>query len=151
MLEYMITPFYRYAEFKGRSRRLEFWAFALFNSIVTAVLASLAFSTGFSYHALIQSARFTGSLGSATMALFAILGLYGLGIVIPTLAVNVRRLHDRGMSGWWLPGFVLIGLLPFVGWIGSIVYLVLMFLPGTAGVNRYGENPKNPASSEIFA
>lgn len=151
MLEYMIMPYYRYVEFKGRSRRLEFWGFALLNSIVMAILAGLAFSTGLSHRALIQSAPFTGNLGGATTALFAILGMYGLATLIPGIAVNVRRLHDRDMSGWWLPGFMLLGLLPFVGWISSIAYVVLMFLPGTSGANRFGDDPKDPDGAAIFA
>lgn len=151
MLEYMLLPFYRYVDFRGRSRRMEFWAFALLNFIVMTVLVSLAFSTGFSYRALIRSGNFGAGLGVATISFFAILGIYGLAILIPSLAVTVRRLHDRDMSGWWYPGFVLLSVLPFIGWITSIAYLVIMFLPGTAGVNRYGEDPKDPSGSEIFA
>lgn len=151
MLEHMIMPFYRYAEFKGRSRRREFWAFSLLNVIVMAILASLALSTGLSFRVLLQSGQFTGDLGGATTALFAILIMYGLGTLIPGIAVSVRRLHDRDMSGWWLLGFMLVGLLPFIGWISNMVYVIILSLPGTSGVNRYGEDPRTPAGSEIFA
>jgi len=82
MLEHMITPFYRYADFTGRSRRLEFWSFALLNLIVTAVLVSLALSTGLSYRAILQRAEFGGGLGVATIAFFAILGMYSLAVLI---------------------------------------------------------------------
>ena len=150
MLEYMIMPFYRYADFAGRSRPMEFWAFAFLNVFVTAVLASLAFSTGLSHRALIQRAEFGGTLGIATIALFAILGMYSLAALIPSIAVNVRRLHDRGMSGWWCLGFVVLGIVPVFGWMTSIAYLVMMSLPGTQGPNRFGEDPKDAAGAEMF-
>ncbi|MEJ2409657.1 MAG: DUF805 domain-containing protein [Novosphingobium sp.] len=150
MLEHMILPFYRYADFRGRSRRMEFWSFALLNGVVMTVLVSLAVSTGFSQRALIQRAEFGGSLGIAAIAFFAILAMYGLATLVPSVAVNVRRLHDRNMSGWWCLGFVLLGVIPVFGWITSICYLVIMFLPGTEGPNLYGEDPKDPANSQIF-
>ena len=150
MLEYMILPFYRYAEFSGRSRRMEFWSFAFLNFIMMGILVGLAVSTGFSFRALIQSAQFSGDLGAATIAFFAILGMYGVATLVPSMAVHVRRLHDRDMSGWWCLGFVLLGLLPFIGWISNIVYLAIMFLPGSSGPNRYGEDPREPAGSQIF-
>lgn len=147
----MILPFFRYADFGGRSRRLEFWSFALMNFLVMAVLVGLAFSTGFSNRALIQRVEFGGNIGVAAIAFFAILGMYGLAIVVPSVAVSVRRLHDRGISGWWCLGFILLGLVPVLGWITSIGYLVIMSLPGNAGANRFGADPKGPAGSGIFA
>ncbi|MCJ2187819.1 DUF805 domain-containing protein [Novosphingobium sp. 2638] len=150
MLEHMILPFYRYADFQGRSRRMEFWSFAVLNVVVMAVLASLAFSTGFSHRVLLQRAEFGGRLGIAAIAFFAILGIYSLATLVPSIAVNVRRLHDRDMSGWWCLGFVVLGVVPVFGWIASICYLVIMFLPGTPGANRFGEDPKDPAGSQIF-
>ncbi|MCT2398881.1 DUF805 domain-containing protein [Novosphingobium mangrovi (ex Huang et al. 2023)] len=149
MLEYMIMPFYRYADFSGRARRMEFWSFAFLNFIVTSILVTLAFSTGFSHRALIRKAEFGGSLGIAAIAFFAILAMYSLAVLIPLIATNVRRLHDRNMSGWWCLAFVVLGVIPVFGWIGSIAYLVIMFLPGTAGPNRYGEDPKAPDGSEV--
>jgi len=62
-------------------------------------------------------------------------GIYALAMLIPTLAVSVRRLHDTGRSGWW----ILIVLIPFIGFI---VMLVFMVLDGTPGQNQYGANPK---------
>lgn len=150
MLEHMITPFYRYADFTGRSRRLEFWSFALLNLIVTAVLVSLALSTGLSYRAILQRAEFGGGLGVATIAFFAILGMYSLAVLIPSVAVNVRRLHDRNLSAWWYLGFIALNVVPVIGWGSNIAYLVLMALPGTSGPNRFGEDPKDPAASEVF-
>jgi uncharacterized membrane protein YhaH (DUF805 family) len=62
-------------------------------------------------------------------------GIYGLAVLIPGLAVAVRRLHDTGRSGWWL----LIGLVPL---IGAIVLIVFMATDGEPGDNAYGPNPK---------
>lgn len=151
MLEYMILPFYRYGDFNGRARRLEFWSFALLNVVVVGILVGLAFSTGLTYRALIRNAEFGGGLGIATIAFFAIIGMYSLAVLIPCIAVNVRRLHDRGMSGWWYLGFVLLGMVPIVGWLSSIAYLVIMLLPGIEGPNRFGDDPKNMDGLEAFA
>lgn len=66
----------------------------------------------------------------------ALSGLYSLAVLIPGIAVSVRRLHDTNRSGWWL----LIGLVPF---IGAIVLLIFMLQDGQPGDNRYGPNPKD--------
>jgi uncharacterized membrane protein YhaH (DUF805 family) len=69
-------------------------------------------------------------------------GIYGLAVLIPTLAVSVRRLHDIDRSGWW----ILIGLVPL---LGVIVLLVFALLEGTPGDNRYGPNPKGATSRVV--
>jgi uncharacterized membrane protein YhaH (DUF805 family) len=104
----------KYAAFDGRARRTEFWMFALINTIIIVVLELLMFKVG---------------------ALAALLGLYSLAVLVPSIAVGVRRLHDTNRSGWW----ILIGLVPFVG---AIILIVLMCLEGTPGDNQYGSNPK---------
>jgi uncharacterized membrane protein YhaH (DUF805 family) len=103
-----------YAGFTGRARRTEYWMFFLVNFIISIVLAII------------------GRL----LKIDNILGLiYGVAVLIPGLAVAVRRLHDTGRSGWWL----LIGLIPL---IGSIVLLVFVCTEGDRGDNAYGPNPK---------
>ena len=62
-------------------------------------------------------------------------GLYDLAVLIPSIAVTVRRLHDTGRTGWW----ILIGLIPV---IGGIVLLIFMLLDSEPGENQYGPNPK---------
>jgi len=75
----------------------------------------------------------------------AVLGVLMLGILIPSSAVSVRRLHDTNRSGWWVLG----NLIPF---FGGLAILVLCALDGTAGVNRYGPDPKGrDATAEVFA
>ncbi|WP_404482322.1 DUF805 domain-containing protein [Novosphingobium sp. BL-52-GroH] len=151
MLDYMLLPFRRYAEFSGRSRRMEFWSFSLLNLIVVMVLMGAAFGSGFSYRALVMGNEAASGIGAVTMILFGLLGLYGLAVLVPTIAVTVRRFHDRDMSGWWYLGFIVLGLIPLVGWIASIAQLVIMFLPGTPGHNRFGADPKDPSGADVFA
>jgi uncharacterized membrane protein YhaH (DUF805 family) len=109
----------KYAVFGGRSRRKEYWYFVLFSVIVSLVLSAI--------DALL------GTFGSTNVGLLG--GIYGLAVLIPSIAVSVRRLHDIDRTGWW----VLIGLVPV---IGTIVLLVFAVLDGTPGENRFGPNPK---------
>ena len=110
----------KYAVFDGRARRQEYWMFILFNIIITAVLALIDSLIG----TVIRQAGF-GLLQ----------GLYDLAVLIPSIAVTVRRLHDTGRTGWW----ILIGLIPV---IGGIVLLIFMLLDSEPGENQYGPNPK---------
>jgi uncharacterized membrane protein YhaH (DUF805 family) len=154
MLEYMLMPFRRYAEFNGRSRRMEYWAFTLLNVIVYTVIGLIALAMGLSLGALTElesGGASSAALGGGFMVLVGLGGLYFLATFIPSIAVAVRRLHDRDMSGWWYLGFIVLGMIPFVGWIVSIAFLVILFLPGTPGHNRFGEDPKDPLGAEVFA
>src|SRR4051812_3359841 len=113
----------KYATFSGRARRAEYWWFVLFQVLVGIVAAILdaALGTGF------------GS-GSGVFSLIVTLAL-----LLPGLAVTVRRLHDTDRSGWW----ILIGLIPVVG---AIVLIVFTVLDGTPGPNRFGPSPKHAAA-----
>lgn len=110
----------KYSEFTGRSRRKEYWMFTLFSLIISIVLSSID--------------RFVFGLEG-----YGINSLYSLVVMIPSLAVSVRRLHDVGKSGW----FLLIALIPL---IGAIWLLVLFCTEGNNGENQYGPDPKNPDS-----
>ena len=124
----------QYVDFSGRARRTEYWMFTLFNVIILIVLSFVDRALGFG--------TFAGSSGAGSVAFAASLGplsgLYSLAVLLPSLAVAVRRLHDTNRSGWWL----LIGLIPF---IGGIVLLVFMVLEGTRGPNPHGPDPKQAA------
>lgn len=102
-----------YADFKGRARRKEYWMFVLFNIIASAILSVI------------------GSLIHCGWISY----LYSLAVLIPSLAVLVRRLHDTGRSGWW----ILISLVPLVG---GIWLLVLLCLDSQPEANNWGINPK---------
>lgn len=148
-MHWMILPLKRYADFSGRSRRTEYWMFALFTLAVYIVGLVLMLAGGFDLSA-IQNETIPAGPGPVFYLGAALLGIFSLGIVIPSIAVNVRRLHDRDMSGWWYLGFIVLSNVPLVGILVVIGYLVLMFLPGTPGPNRFGEDPKDPAQVSIF-
>ncbi len=109
-----------YTGFSGRARRKEYWMFALFNIIFLIV-------------AMIIDNILGTTIEGGGYGLFYF--LYALAVLIPGLAVAVRRLHDVGKSGW----MILIGLIPIIGWIWL---LVLMVIDSKPGENQYGPNPK---------
>ena len=149
-MEYMILPFKRYFDFTGRSRRMEYWMFTLLNVLVIAVLSILAFGTGGAVDMMDPNADPSAAMGALFGGMGLLIVLWGLVVLIPGIAVTIRRLHDRDMSGWWYLGFIVASFIPFVGFVASIALLVLMFLPGTEGPNRFGEDPKNPVSASVF-
>lgn len=110
----------KYAVFDGRARRMEYWMFVLINCLIVVVLSVVDTVVGLF------------SLGNSVGALT---GLYWLVVLVPSVAVTVRRLHDTDRSGWW----ALLALLPV---LGTIVLFVFCVLAGTPGPNRFGENPK---------
>lgn len=153
-MQWMILPLKRYADFKGRSRRMEFWMYSLLNVLVWLVLGGINLASGDKMAQLasagdsnplaVYGVMFSGALG-------IILALWALANLIPSIAVTVRRLHDRDMSGWWYLGVIVGSLIPLVNLLVSIGFLVLMLLPGTAGPNRFGPDPKNPTSADVFS
>ena len=159
-MQWMILPFKRYVDFQGRSRRLEFWMFALFNNIVGLVLATPFYVEVFGA-AMAADPSVPGSDTAAMEAAFAdgggistimigLYGLYALAAFIPSIPVTIRRLHDRNMSGWWYLGFIVLGIIPILGLIVSIAFLVVLVLPGTPGPNKYGPSPKGELMAETF-
>lgn len=104
----------RFAKFDGRARRAEFWWFALANAIVGLVFSAL---------------------GEASGLFTVIFVLYSLLVIVPSIAVGVRRLHDIDKSGW----FLLIQLIPVVG---AIILIVWAASDGTRGPNKYGASEK---------
>ncbi len=101
-------------DFSGRARRREFWMFVLFCAIF-AIVASII-------DAIIGT---NGLIG----------GLFILIVIVPSIAVSVRRLHDVGKSGWWY-------FINFIPLIGGLWFLYLTILEGQQGTNEYGPNPK---------
>ena len=151
-MDWMLLPLRRYADFSGRSRRMEYWMFQLLNAIVVVVLLLLIFG-GMPLDALSNpEALAADTQPGAVFWIGAVLaGLWALGTVIPGIAVVIRRLHDRDMSGWWYLGIIVASAIPFVNFIASIAFLVLMVLPGTKGPNRFGPDPLDPSQAEVFA
>ncbi|MCI5139299.1 MAG: DUF805 domain-containing protein [Candidatus Electrothrix sp. AR1] len=110
----------KYKEFEGRAGRKEFWYAHLINFIT--VLAFGIVDRGFG---LFSEEIEVGLLGT----------VYSLVVFLPMMAVLVRRLHDTARSGWW----VLVGLVPVIGWITLVIFSVQK---GTEGDNLYGFDPK---------
>ena len=110
----------QYADFNGRARRKEYWMFVLFNIIFAIVAVILDNILGIAIEGIGYGPLY---------------GLYTLAVLIPGLAVAVRRLHDIGKSGW----MILIALIPLVG---GIWLLVLLVTDSNPGENQYGQNPK---------
>jgi len=150
-MEWMLMPLRRYAEFSGRSRRKEYWMFTLFIVLVATVCIALMFAGGFSTMMALDAGEVGGSPGPLFWVGMVPFALFMLAIIIPSIAVGVRRFHDRDMSGWWYLGFIVLGAIPYIGILASIASFVIMVLPGTPGSNRFGPDPKDPASAEVFA
>jgi uncharacterized membrane protein YhaH (DUF805 family) len=113
-MEWYIKVIQNYVGFQGRARRKEYWMFVVISFVISIILE------------VIQRVLHLGQLLTT---------LYSLAVLLPSLAVSMRRLHDTGRTGWW----ILIGLIPI---IGTIILLVYMFLDSQEDENKYGPNPK---------
>lgn len=170
-MEWMTLPLKRYFDFAGRSRRKEFWMWVLGVVIVTIVLSLIDTMLGLGGRSAVDTTVTPDGLNYSASAWTSggwLTNLFALAILIPNLAVGVRRLHDTGRSGWWivLPmPFYLVGLVAAVmamfggagamaglfgvvmfamplGFLCALVLLVFFCLEGTRGPNRYGPDPK---------
>lgn len=111
----------KYASISGRANRTEFWIWQLFMAVLNIILGVLSLALS--------------SIGEGAVYVGGVLSvIVGLALLIPSICVTVRRLHDTGRGGGWC----FIVLIPLVGWIW---YLVLMLLPGEPRSNRFGEVP----------
>jgi uncharacterized membrane protein YhaH (DUF805 family) len=123
-VEWFLKALRQYSDFNGRARRQEYWMYQLFVGLIF-----LAIMVVF------------GGLAAATSSqtllylMMGVIAIVGVGLLVPSLAVTARRLHDTGRSGWWQ----LISLVPYVG---GFVVLVFCILEGNRGPNRYGPDPK---------
>ncbi|PLS16066.1 DUF805 domain-containing protein [Bacillus sp. M6-12] len=113
-MQWFLKALKNYVGFKGRARRKEYWMFILFSAIISLVLTVIELILGIPA---------------------VLTGLFSLAILLPSLAVTVRRLHDTGRSGWWL----LVSLIPL---LGSLLILIYTFMDSESGSNQYGQNPK---------
>lgn len=119
--------FQNYVNFSGRAPRSAYWWVFLFNVIVAIVASILDQSLGIAY-------TIQGPTGPMSLGYGPIYSIYLLAVLIPSLALSVRRLHDRDKSGWWF-------LLVFIPIVGAIILLVWFMLKGTEGDNRFGPDP----------
>jgi uncharacterized membrane protein YhaH (DUF805 family) len=129
----MFQPLIKYAEFSGRARRAEYWLFQLFIMIAVIVVCGVA-------GGIAAGARAGSNSGAVAFAglILIVAGLGSLALIIPSLAVTFRRLHDIDKPAAWI-------LVTFVPVIGPIVLLVFCLIDGTPGPNQYGPDPKGRA------
>ena len=124
-MHWLIDPIKKYTVWEGRATRSEYWYFSLFTLLITIGLAIIDTGLG-----TMDEATGQGLLGA----------LWSLFILLPTIAVFVRRLHDTGRSGWWF----WILLVPLIGFI---VILVFMCIDSESEENQYGANPKQDTTA----
>jgi len=117
----------KYVTFNGRARRKEYWMFFLINLIIGAIASALDSAFGLSKTEIVN--------GVTTYSAGIISIVYSLAVLLPSLAVAFRRLHDIGKSGGW----IFINLVPLIGWIW---YIILTATAGQVGDNKYGPDPK---------
>ncbi len=123
-MNWFLEALRKFATFSGRSRRSEYWYFTLVYLIAAIILSVLDIATGL----------YDKSTGIGVLS-----AIFAIAMILPSLSVSVRRLHDTNRSGWWL----LIALVPL---LGAIVLLIFMVLDSEAGANRFGPNPKAAAA-----
>ncbi|MDR2472026.1 MAG: DUF805 domain-containing protein [Tannerella sp.] len=128
-MKWFLKVLWHYADFSGRARRKEFWLFVLFGYIFLIAWSSL----------LILIFRLTEITDGETLAFVPFFSSFYFlaAMLLPVMAVIVRRLHDTGKSGWW----ILIGLIPG----GVILLFAWMTIKGQYFTNRYGQDPKRSA------
>ena len=112
-----------YANLNGRASRSEYWWFVLFYLIVNTVTFVIDSTLG---------TMVTFDMGYVGLIAF-------LALLLPTVSVSVRRLHDIGKSGWW----ILLAIIPIVNFIGIFVIIVFTIMEGEEQPNQYGNVPTN--------
>lgn len=120
-MNWYIKVLKQYADFEGRARRAEYWLFSVLSLVFTYIAVLLDYTIGTNYGLLPFGVIYT---------------IYFLGILVPTFAVTVRRLHDVGRSGW----MIFISLIPLVG---SVWLLTLLAIDSDSEENKYGVSPKS--------
>lgn len=136
-MKWYLKALRQYADFSGRARRTEYWMFVLFNFIFSIVAVGLDYMLGFGL-------SLSDEYGDTVQIPYGYIFIaYTLAMLIPGLAVAVRRLHDVGKSGWML----LVGLIPL---IGGIWLLVLYCTDSQDGSNKWGDNPKSDGTEGLL-
>jgi|SRR5215208_2271469 len=162
-IDWAKRPLQKYADFSGRAPRAEFWWYCLFVVIAVIVVVTLENLLG---------------LGKVVLMYGPLSLVMALGLFVPGLAVQVRRLHDRNQPGWWLLGLyvpyalmlaitptlssgeggvpslgtaAIAGILGLIVLVVAIVMLVFYCLPGTPGPNAYGPDPYGEGVDQVFA
>ena len=126
-------PLKKYANFNGRATRTEYWLFSLLCMVIIVIPIFFGVIIGLIGQEIREDAMIIAGITVASIGV-----LLALAMMIPMIAVAIRRLHDTNRSGW----FYLLSVIPIVNYIGSIVLLVFYCLDGDVGANQYGADPK---------
>ena len=127
----------KYASFSDRAPRSEYWWFG-FAVLLYSIMVIVVF---FAVNA--ASGGFSKVSGLSSFGLLTLMfgGIGYVALILPSIAVTVRRFHDVNLSGWWVLASFLLGAMPLVGWLASVAVLVVTLLKGSAGQNRFGPDP----------
>ncbi len=135
----------KYVTFTGRASRSEYWYFVLFYFVVIFVLGALLGLVGG------VGGIERGEITPLAWLPISLMGLFALATFLPMISVQVRRLHDRDLSGWWYLASIALGMIPFVGLLATIALLVSNVLKGKPGANRFGRDPLGvDTSADVF-
>lgn len=142
----------KYVTFSGRAPRSEYWWFYLFAMLIWIVPTLVIMALFGSFIDPMSGNNQAGGAFSGVAIVFGIIFVVlFLGLLLPWISVTVRRFHDRGLSGWWVLAAILVGMVPYVGWLASIASLVITILKGNDGPNKFGPDPLKPGNADIFA
>ncbi len=148
----MFQPLVKYAEFQGRSRRSEFWLWVLFRILLGAVAGSVMSSMMFSGLAAIHPAAnmapdamsqaYMGAM-SNYMRVMPIFSLINLALLLPSIAVGVRRLHDTNRTGWWM-------IMPIVVAVAGVILFFIFGGSALFSLIQAGEHPNDAAVGQFI-
>ncbi|MBY4631535.1 DUF805 domain-containing protein [Rhizobium croatiense] len=134
----------KYATFSGRASRSEYWWFGLFYVLALFPLAIVATVLAF----------LTSGGGAPSPAHYTVViwMLFTLAMLLPLISLQVRRFHDRSISGWCYLALFALSFIPYAIFLTAPVTIVISLLPGTEGPNKFGPDPLSPeARAEVFA
>lgn len=140
-MEWMLLPIRRYAEFSGRSRRMEYWMFTLFQLLIYSALAIIAVAAIAATGGFEEGGANDAIAGIVAIAFVGVAVVVWLGLLVPNLAVIARRMQDQNIAGAVGTILYVVGL--FIGITGFILF-IFSLIPGTKGPNQYGPDPKTP-------
>lgn len=154
-MEWMLLPYRKlYRLIEGRASRREYWMFVLFNVLV--VMGFLALIFGVVGAAALSDLRdFSGMMAGAGIVAVILLIIpfyvWALFTVVAGVAVTLRRFHDLNLTAWIYVPFAIVGMIPILNILSSIGLIVMMCMKGTSGPNRYGADPLENTSADVFS